>query len=70
MLFSACPHLHVCLHFLWFYVTAGVKICDHLQYKLAQGSHVFPIKIIYLAREAYAPIFAAIFTPIFTTSTS
>ena len=41
MFFSACPHLHACLHSLWFYVTAGMKIRDHLQYKLAQGSHVF-----------------------------
>ena len=36
-----CPHLHVHLHSLWFYVTAAVKICDHLRYKLAGGSHVF-----------------------------
>ena len=44
MFFSACSHLHVCLHSLWFYVTADVKICDHLQYKLAQGSSVFSYK--------------------------
>ena len=41
MFFSACPHLHVHLHSLWFYVTAGVKIRDHLWYKLAQSSYVF-----------------------------
>ena len=29
------------LHFPWFYVTVGVKIRDHFQYKLAGGSHVF-----------------------------
>ena len=39
--FSACPHLYVYLRSPWFYVTAGVKICDHLRYKLARGSHVF-----------------------------
>ena len=41
MFFSACPHLHVRLHSPWFYVTAGMKIHDHLQYKLAQSSYVF-----------------------------
>ena len=46
--FSACLHLHACLHFPWFYLTASVKIRDHLQYKLAQGSHVFPYKKKYI----------------------
>ena len=41
MSFSACLHLHVRLHSLWFYVIASVKIHDHLLYKLTQGSHVF-----------------------------
>ena len=41
MFFSAYPHLHARLHFPWFYVAAGVKIRDHLQKKLSQGSHVF-----------------------------
>ena len=41
MFFSVCPHLYVRLHSPWFYVTASMKISDHLQYELAQGSHVF-----------------------------
>ena len=41
MFFSAHPHLYVRLHSLWVYTTAHVKICDHLQYKLAQDNHVF-----------------------------
>ena len=41
MFFSTCPHLHVHLHSPWFYVTACVKIHDHLWYKLAGGSHAF-----------------------------
>ena len=71
MFFSAWPHLHTHLHSPWFYVTAGMKIHDHLWYKLAQGSHVFPVKKINLACGAYALMFAlrwvAIFIPIFTT---
>ena len=56
--FSAYPHLHVRLHSPWFYVTAGMKISDHLQYKLTQGSHVFLVKQIYLAYRAYVLTFA------------
>ena len=41
MFFSAGPHLHARLHSPWFYMTVGMKICDHLQYKLAQSSQVF-----------------------------
>ena len=41
MSFSACSHLHARLHSPWFYVTVGMKICDHLWYKLTGGSHVF-----------------------------
>ena len=44
MYFSACPHLNACLHSLWFYMTAGMKIHDHLQYKLAQGGLIFLVK--------------------------
>ena len=41
MFFSACPHLHMHLNSPWFYMTAGGKIRDHLQYKLVQGNYVF-----------------------------
>ena len=68
MFFSACPHLHVVLHSPWFYVTAGVKMCDYLQYKLTQGCHFFfLVKETGLAHGAYELMFAQIFFPIFTT---
>ena len=41
------------LHFSWFYMSANEKICDHLQYKLPQGSHVFSYQKIYLAHGTY-----------------
>ena len=68
MFFSACPHLHACLHFPWFYMTAGLKIRDHLQYRLAQDSHIFSYQKIYLARGAYALTLALRGVAIFTTA--
>ena len=50
-----CLPSFACVSSLWFYVTAGMKICDHLQYKLARGSHVFfSVKKINLAYGAFA----------------
>ena len=67
MSFSTCPDLHVHLHSPWFYVTAGMKICDHLWYNLAGGSHVFSVEKINLACRAYVLTWVAIFIPIFIT---
>ena len=64
MLFSTCSHLHAHLHSLWFYVTAGLKMHGHFQYKIAQGSHVFLVKK-YLTRGAYALMFALRWVVIF-----
>ena len=69
MFFSVCSHLHAYLHSPWFYMTAGMKICDYLQYKLAQGNHVFfQSKKINLARGVYVLTFALRWVVIFTTS--
>ena len=38
MFFSACPHLHACLHLL------SLALCDCQQYKFAQSSHIFSYK--------------------------
>ena len=67
MFFSAWPHLHADLHSRWFYMTAGVKICDHLRYKLTGSSHVFFSQENKSCTWSICAEVRAIFIPIFTT---